>query len=213
MSVAFSFIVKAFTGDQSLGIPPYKINNVDVVKEQIYLNNMVVFQGEGIDKNPDVFWNKYRLLITVKPNFVKLIGVEEKFVSKIDNEYTYDIIATRMENFDVVITSRETQDELNLNPVLNFGENIFEYLTFYQNCKKIRDKLGILYMQPAGNIINLSYSEEMTNVIKKAQGFSIKYKYPIEKNIKQENLQSVLLAYQSIDSNSSVLQQGEFLIS
>ena len=102
MSIAFRFVTKSLAGDLTAGIPPYQVDGTDVVVQQIFLSNIVVFQGEGINNNPETFWNKYNLKIDVKPNYTKHLFVEEIQVSKINNVYTYDLVATRMENFDVI---------------------------------------------------------------------------------------------------------------
>ena len=211
MSIAFRFITKSLAGDLTAGIPPYQINGTNIVVQQIFLSNVVVFQGEGINNNPETLWNKYNLKIDVKPNYTKHLFIEEKQISKIDNIYKYDLIATRIENFDVIISARQTEDNNDFSAVLEYADLIYEYLIFYSNSNKARDILKIMYMQTVGNMIDLSYIEDMTGVVKKAQGFSIKYQYTVASNLSYETLQSVAIEYKSI-ANNDIINEGNFLV-
>lgn len=211
MSIAFRFITKSLAGDLTAGIPPYQVNGVNVVVQQIFLSNLMVFQGEGINNNPETFWNKYNLKIDVKPNYTKHLFVEERQVSKINNIYTYDLIATRIENFDVIISARQQENNNNFQVAWQYADLIYEYLIFYSNPRKARDILKIMYMQTVGDMIDLSYIEDMTGVIKKAQGFSIKYQYIVASNLSYETLQSVAIEYKSI-ANNDIINEGSFLV-
>ena len=211
MSIAFRFITKSLAGDLTAGIPPYQVNGKDVVVQQIFLSNIVVFQGEGINNNPETFWNKYNLKIDVKPNYTKHLFVEEIQVSKINNVYTYDLVATRMENFDVIISAKQPENNNNFNEVSEYADLIYEYLIFYSNSNKARDSLQVMYMQTVGNMIDLSYSEDMINVVKKAQGFSIKYQHKVASNVSYETLQSVVIDYISIEADDKT-NEGSFLV-
>lgn len=211
MSIAFRFITKSLAGDLTASIPPYQVNGKDIVVQQIFLSNVMVFQGEGINNNPDTFWNKYNLKIDVKPNYTKHLFVEERQVSKIDNVYTYDLVATRIENFDVIISAKQQENNNDFNVVWQYADLIYEYLTFYSNPRKARDILKIMYMQTAGNMIDLSYTEDVTGVIKKAQGFSIKYQYTVASNLSYETLQSVVIEYKTI-ANNDITSEGSFVV-
>ena len=211
MSIAFRFITKSLAGDLTAGIPPYQVDGTDVVVQQIFLSNLMVFQGEGIDNNPETFWDKYNLKIDVKPNYTKHLFVEEIQVSKINNVYTYDLVATRMENFDVIISAKQPENNNNFNAVWQYADLIYEYLIFYSNSNKARDSLQVMYMQIVGNMIDLSYSEDMINVVKKAQGFSIKYQHKVASNVSYETLQSVAIEYKSI-ANNDITSEGSFLV-